>query len=90
MEPTVFKANDETDAFLIEVRVTGSSKKMIIQDRDEGLLNKNNNLISLLKRRIGQKSGINISLKGIGLSFIDEKPQELLFLTIQDINLSFF
>lgn len=32
---------------------------------------------------------MDISLKGISISFIDNQPQELVFLTIDDINLQY-
>ena len=75
---------------LIEVRVSGSSKKLVIMEKTERVENRPNHLIALIKRRIGQKLAITLSLKGLGLSFIDETPQELLFLSLHDLNLSLF
>ena len=75
---------------LIEVRVSGSSKKLVVMEKTERVENRPNDLIALMKRRIGQKLAITLSLKGLGLSFIDETPQELLFLSLHDLNLSLF
>ena len=75
---------------LIEVRVSGSSKKLVVMEKTERVENRPNHLIALIKRRIGQKLAITLSLKGLGLSFIDETPQELLFLSLHDLNLSLF
>jgi hypothetical protein len=70
--------------------VSGSSKKLVIMEKTERVENRSNDLIALMKRRIGQKVAITISLKGLGLSFIDETPQELLFLSLHELNLSLF
>jgi hypothetical protein len=70
--------------------VSGSSKKLVIMEKIERVENRPNDLIALMKRRIGQKVAITISLKGLGLSFIDETPQELLFLSMHELNLSLF
>jgi len=70
--------------------VSGSSKKLVIMEKTERVENRPNDLIALMKRRIGQKVEITISLKGLGLSFIDETPQELLFLSLHELNLSLF
>jgi hypothetical protein len=59
-------------------------------EKTERVENRPNHLIALIKRRIGQKLAITLSLKGLGLSFIDETPQELLFLSLHDLNLSLF
>jgi len=75
---------------LIEVRVSGSSKKLVVMEKTKRVENRPNHLIALIKRRIGQKLAITLSLKGLGLSFIDETPQELLFLSLHDLNLSLF
>jgi hypothetical protein len=72
------------------VRVSGSSKKLVVMEKTERVENRPNHLIALIKRRIGQKLAITLSLKGLGLSFIDETPQELLFLSLHDLNLSLF
>ena len=72
------------------MRVSGSSKKLVIMEKTERVENRPNDLIALMKRRIGQKVAITISLKGLGLSFIDETPQELLFLSMYELNLSLF
>lgn len=70
--------------------MSGSSKKLVIMEKIERVENRPNDLIALMKRRIGQKVAITISLKGLGLSFIDETPQELLFLSMHELNLSLF
>ena len=70
--------------------MSGSSKKLVIMEKTERVENRPNDLIALMKRRIGQKVEITISLKGLGLSFIDETPQELLFLSLHELNLSLF
>ena len=70
--------------------MSGSSKKLVIMEKTERVENRPNDLIALMKRRIGQKVEITISLKGLGLSFIDETPQELLFLSLYELNLSLF
>ena len=75
---------------LIEVRVSGSSKKLVVMEKTKRVENRPNHLLALIKRRIGQKLAITLSLKGLGLSFIDETPQELLFLSLHDLNLSLF
>ena len=72
------------------MRVSGSSKKLVVMEKTERVENRPNNLIALMKRRIGQKLAITLSLKGLGLSFIDETPQELLFLSLHDLNLSLY
>lgn len=72
------------------MRVSGSSKKLVVMEKTERVENRPNDLIALMKRRIGQKLAITLSLKGLGLSFIDETPQELLFLSLHDLNLSLF
>ena len=91
LEVTEIKSNDELEeTLLIEVRVSGSSKKLVIMEKTERVESRSNDLIALMKRRIGQKAAITISLKGLGLSFIDETPQELLFLSLHELNLSLF
>lgn len=91
LEVTEIKSNDELEeTLLIEVRVSGSSKKLVIMEKTERVENRSNDLIALMKRRIGQKAAITISLKGLGLSFIDETPQELLFLSLHELHLSLF
>ena len=70
--------------------MSGSSKKLVIMENTERVENRSNDLIALMKRRIGQKAAITISLKGLGLSFIDETPQELLFLSLHELHLSLF
>ena len=91
LEVTEIKSNDELEeTLLIEVRVSGSSKKLVIMEKTERVESRSNDLIALMKRRIGQKAAITISLKGLGLSFIDETPQELLFLSLHELHLSLF
>jgi hypothetical protein len=70
--------------------VSGSSKKLVVMEKTKRVENRPNHLLALIKRRIGQKLAITLSLKGLGLSFIDETPQELLFLSLHDLNLSLF
>jgi|LauGreDrversion4_2_1035121.scaffolds.fasta_scaffold117138_2 hypothetical protein len=41
------------ESLLIEVRVSGSSKKLWIREKEDRRDNKGNNLIGLMKRRIG-------------------------------------
>ncbi len=72
------------------MRVSGSSKKLVVMEKSERAESRTNNLIALMKRRIGQKLAITLSLKGLGLSFIDETPQELLYLSLHEVNLSLF
>jgi len=40
-----------------------------------------------MKRRFYSKLNIDLELKGIGLSFIDDKPSELLFLSLYQIEI---
>lgn len=70
--------------------MSGSSKKLVVTEKTERVENTTNDLIALMKRRIGQKLAITLSLKGLGLSFIDETPQELLFFSLHEISLSLY
>jgi hypothetical protein len=44
----------------------------------------------MIKKLIWHKKSIKFKLKGIGLSFIDETPQELLYFTFHGLKLSFY
>ena len=91
LEVTEIKSTeDPDDSFLIEVRVSGSSKKLIIMEKIERKEDKSNSLMGLMKRRIGQKMAVTLSLKGLGLSFIDETPRELLYLSLHELSLSLY
>ena len=54
LEVTEIKSNDELEeTLLIEVRVSGSSKKLVIMEKTERVESRSNDLIALMKRRIG-------------------------------------
>jgi hypothetical protein len=97
LSPIEIVTRDEI-RLVFEVRVTGSSKKLIISKPEDNLQQKAKSQTkpgllyfeSLLKKLNGQKLAIELKLRGIGLSFIDESPQELLFMTLYGIKLSYY
>ena len=73
--------------YLIEVKIVGSVKKVKISEKTESLgeFVKAKYLQELLKKYYGQKINLGLDLKGVGISFIDETPEELLFLSLYEI-----
>eukprot|EP00347_Sterkiella_histriomuscorum_P017164 403350423 len=88
MQKLIFSASNQM-RYNVEINVSGNAKKIkisSINDEKESF-KKAIYLQNLLKRQTLSSLSINLDLRGIGLSFIDEKPVELLFLSLFGINI---
>ena len=77
------------ERYSVEVSVTGNAKKIKISAVDAARESRKQALFlqSLLKRCMLQQLSVGVRLEGLGLSFIDDKPAELLFLSLFDLRL---
>ena len=74
----------------IEVKVAGNAKRLKITNvkEDHERKIKAAYLYDMMMRYQASQLNLDISLKGLGLSFVDEKPKELLYLSIYNPHLS--
>lgn len=77
--------------FFLQVRLsTEGTKQVIILEESKNELKEveNQNLLQINKLAKDKKEGfkMEIGFKGIGVSFIDNKPQELLYICIDEID----
>lgn len=85
-----------TQLYVVEIRVTANAKRIRIGYRDNKSGTSNNKrvqaeyLTNLLKKTQGREMMVSVDMRGMSLSFVDEKPQELLLLTIYDVRVRLF
>jgi hypothetical protein len=92
--------SSEGQKFMIEVQVTGNSKKVLISEvskkggknnakQGEDRERKDITLQRIFKRALGNVMSTKLDIRGLTISFVDEKPQEILLLTLYDIKFRF-